>query len=294
LSYDLDAYTEEMIDGKVSEPWKQLHDETIDVLFEISKLDKYNIYIKPHPQYHGTYLKKLVDESQYYPNISIVPNSADARLLITQNDIIVGFQTTALFEAMIIGKKIVYTFWTESVNILKNRLLKFHEFDECISVSKSKLELKSLLLDPTSIIGGDNITESLLNHRINRFESILGKSDGRSSLRVLENLDNLYNKFKNLLSDEQNLLRKSVLNNNEQYIKKELLISKSNLIKLKIISILTLLPIIGKKIKPYINTCVQYEKLRLNELFQNNNTEIIGSTNFSVLFFFKGLILKKL
>ncbi|NQV78545.1 MAG: hypothetical protein HQ490_09355 [Lutibacter sp.] len=294
FSYDLDAYTEEMIDGKYSEPWKQLHDDTIDVLCEISKFDKYNIYIKPHPQYHGTYLNELTEKIESLPNVTILPTAIDARLLICQNDIIVGFQTTALFEAMLLGKKIIYTFWTENVNNLKDRLLKFHEFEDCLSISKSKQTLKSYLINPLTIIGGDNITESILNERINKFESILGISDGNSSKRVFEILNYAYQFYKTTINEKQVLLRNKLRNKNELYQKKEYLISIMNLLKLNIIRILILIPGIGKKLKPYVSICIRNEKLRLNELSKINSVEIIGPTNFSVFFFFQGLVLKKL
>ena len=48
--------------------------------------------------------------------------------LIVNSDLIIGFQTTALIEAQLTDKPIIYTGWTETEKKLRDELIPLHNF----------------------------------------------------------------------------------------------------------------------------------------------------------------------
>ncbi len=84
------------------------------------------------------------------------------------------------------------------------------------------------------------------------------------------------------------------MSSHQKFLKREIFISKINIFKLSIISGLYFIPMLGSKIRPYLKYIMKNEKSRLGELTIGLNKELVGATNFSILFFFRGLFLKKL
>lgn len=182
FSYDLGAYSP---DGVAAPTWKQLRTETEEVLIGLAQQGYYNVIVKPHPQQQGIpayrdHLRALAG-SQWDKTVQLVPGDSDARQLIVNANVVVGFQTTALFEALAAGKHVVYTFWSTPAHEFVADLLPFHEMEGALTVACSPSDLKRLLL---------SMSESKLDvqqpKRQSEVVKQLGPLDGHAAERCLK------------------------------------------------------------------------------------------------------------
>src|SRR5262249_6871458 len=128
LSYHLGAYHR---DEGVRPVWQTLHDETEAALHELAH-EGWRVRVKPHPQQPPPALR---------PRLELLPTTADTRELIPDADVGIGFQTTALFEAMLARKPVFYTAWDPEAVRLGPELIPFAEWDEAITVVRSAGDL---------------------------------------------------------------------------------------------------------------------------------------------------------
>ncbi|GAG59490.1 unnamed protein product, partial [marine sediment metagenome] len=186
LSYDKRAYMPESEElGHHQLSWTKLRDETEKALIDLIDLGEYQLIIKPHPQqdisgYH-LWLKSLTQSQR--KDIFLVPGQFDTRQLIINADVVVGFQTTAIFEAMIMNKNVIYTFWSDEVFMFENYLIPFHQYTDVINCAESPDELKQYVINDQ--ISKDNQS---LNKQRSIFEEHLGAIDGCCTQRVLDSL----------------------------------------------------------------------------------------------------------
>ncbi len=180
LSYDWDAYDEGRTLGVVHRPWVDLHAQTESVLRDVAATGKLRVLLKPHPQQSAEMLAGLRSRLGGVAGLSILDGGADTRELIVSADIVVGFQTTALAEAMAAGTRVVYTFWTDAVERVKRQLLPYHELDGCIEVVRSPQECRQALLRPSDA----GPSEAQMSERLAFAEQYLGPVDGRAAERT--------------------------------------------------------------------------------------------------------------
>ena len=125
FSFDDTAYLpRERIDSGVS--WKNLKRETLDALMAIAEdFPGYNFLVKTHPQQSDReYLRSNYKRS----NLRVIGGSTIGNELIQRSEMIIGFQTTALIEAMFLKRRVVYTAWDDNYRrLLLDDLLPFHE-----------------------------------------------------------------------------------------------------------------------------------------------------------------------
>jgi hypothetical protein len=185
-----------------------LHRETIQALLDLVAKGKYRLLIKEHPQ-QGTrissQLKQYIGaDDNLQKNVFILPIDCDTRQVIINADIVVGFQTTALYEAMLAGKIVIYTFWGSECESQKDKLLPFHTYpEEVLLCARSPGELKNLM--ETTSLNSSNIWQNPIRENI--LCEHLGPVDGQSSKRVLEtiqaflNIRSITNKNKHTLDN---------------------------------------------------------------------------------------------
>lgn len=179
LSYSLDAYAEtRSLDG-MHRPWETLHEETEQILLQLAREGRYTVLIKPHPQQDAVQLGALHERLAELPNVTVLPGNLDTRHLIMTSDVVVGFQTTAIAEAMIAGKRVVYTFWTAAAERAKPLLLPFHEMGDCIDVATSAADLDNRLRRPAP-----PVTDDVASRRARYCEPYMGSVDGHAARRV--------------------------------------------------------------------------------------------------------------
>ena len=187
LSYDVDITYE--IGREATHTWIQLRDETEASLLKLARHGCINVLIKPHPQQQElkNYEKKLKENAgeMWGNSVRYISEDLDARRLIASADIVVGFQTTALIEAMAARKKVVYTFWTQLTELVAADLLPFHRMNEAIWVARSPAELENILTTNNQC----SITEDGEMQRLQFVKEHLGAVDGSSAKRCISMIE---------------------------------------------------------------------------------------------------------
>jgi len=124
FSFDDAAYLpREAVDRGIS--WKGLKRQTLDVVELLAEAyPDHNFLVKAHPQQRD--LGEL--RARYSrDNLAVVGGAAIANELIQRSDLIIGFQTTALIEAMMLDRPVIYTAWDEYYReYLTDALLPLH------------------------------------------------------------------------------------------------------------------------------------------------------------------------
>ena len=173
LTYDDVAYlpTEDglIFDGT----WRDLRLETERILSEFS--DVYEIRVKQHPQ-------QVIGDTALNAAVVEVDRFADTRHLILDSDLVVGFQTTALYEAVVCGKPVVYPAWGSTFDVVKRTLCRFEEIPGMINWATSEDHFRGILgagLNGLSRSSKEGLEEALIH---------LGPIDGQASERTLKYL----------------------------------------------------------------------------------------------------------
>lgn len=192
FSYDTGAYSPE---GVLAPTWTQLRNETEEVLIDVAHRGIHNVLIKPHPQQQEIRVYKDRLKSMAGPmwgeSVQLIPSEFDTRQLIVNTQVIVGFQTTAMFEAMAAGGKVVYTFWSEAPIRFTNALIPFHEMEDVLCIARSPQELKNLLFADQDFI----VSDELVSRRLREAEKQLGPLDGRAAERCMRQIEECIAKY---------------------------------------------------------------------------------------------------
>jgi hypothetical protein len=188
FSYHVDAYHP---DEGAAPVWQILHEQTEA---ELSRLvdEGWKVLVKPHPQQPAPDLA---------PGLSLVPAAADTRRLIMEADVVVGFQTTALFEAMLAGRPVLYTGWDPEALRLGSSLIPFAEWDAGITVVRSAAALADAVRAATPP------DEAAMRFRREVVSTFLGPVDGGAARRTLDVISEVVARFERGRSPEETALR---------------------------------------------------------------------------------------
>ncbi|MFZ2113844.1 MAG: hypothetical protein WAU77_08950, partial [Solirubrobacteraceae bacterium] len=180
LSYALDAYHP----GERGDPcgWDALHLQTEGGLYELARRG-WRVIIKPHPQ------QPLDAQRQWRRNagelwgrrVFMVDPQADVRPLIVEADVTVGFQSTALLEAMLAGRPVLYTGWDQTAKALGGQLIPFDRWEPEITVIHKAEDL------PAAVVAarGAVCSADVLHSRRKIAERYLGPLDGLAAERTV-------------------------------------------------------------------------------------------------------------
>ena len=184
LTYDKNAYLP-IIDRSGLAPWTELRDQTEEVLLDLARAGTANVLLKGHPQPSEDQTVHLDDLARTRGVFRLDPR-ADVRRLIVSADVVVGFQTTALMEALAAGRPTVYTWWTEATRQYEPDLIPFHRERDALTVAESPRELgdaiRSHIAAPRSAPSGAG------TQLVERF---LGPIDGAAAQRCWSELQRL-------------------------------------------------------------------------------------------------------
>lgn len=228
FSYELDAYLP--LNGGTGVSWLKLREETEEVLMKLVKAGEYSLMVKPHPQQKTDDLKNLekrlkrLSEDKWLKKVFLLERSFDTRQLIVNSDIIIGFQTTALFEAMITGKEVIYTHWTPEAEKFEKELIPFYKYIDIIKVVKSPAELEKYVL----IYKKEDTTPEIMKNRLELFNEYLGPLDGKGAERTLRIIKKVCNDYPPL-TEEQLYLQETLKKNKTYYLRKEILLARLKL-----------------------------------------------------------------
>jgi hypothetical protein len=180
LSYAADAYHPE--DGRGAGVWGALHLQTEQGLHELAR-SGWRVLIKPHPQQPVESILQWRRRAGdlWGRRMFLVDPQADVRPLIVAADVIVGFQSTALLEAMLAGRPVIYTGWDENAVALGEELIPFQQWDGEITVVRRAGELP----EAVTAVRGEQCAPEVLRKRREIAERYLGPLDGLAAERTV-------------------------------------------------------------------------------------------------------------
>ena len=171
LSYEDIAYLPSDTGMPFDGSWRPLREATEQTLAAAARRG-WAVTAKRHPQQSASpeWLGDAVRRA---------PQSADTRDLIVDADVVVGFQTTALFEAAAAGRRVLYPAWGEVFDEVVDLLIPFHQLPGVATHLRSAGELDQALAGgaqaiPTPDPGGRDT-----------YEEHLGPVDGLACERVI-------------------------------------------------------------------------------------------------------------
>lgn len=181
FSYHLDHH--HPTEGQGIPVWKTLHQETEDQLWQLARRG-WRVLVKPHPQQpwqaERRRIRRQVGEL-LDDRVFLVDPLADARKLIAGSDVIVGFQSTALIEAMLARKPIVYTGWDEEAKSLSSQLIPFAEWPELIHV----VEDRDAMVGVVEAARGSSYSDEQAAAADEIVERYLGRIEGDAAKRTV-------------------------------------------------------------------------------------------------------------
>jgi len=188
FTYDPWAYTPDYMVERGEMHWEELRHQTHDVLFNFARQhSEIDVVIKAHPQQVDLHELQATIARSGTNNVYLATGSKISNHLIVNADCIIGFQTTALIEAMVTDKPIIYTFWGEARDRWANDLIPFHK-SRGLTVASSQSELLQVLessLNPTPIL------KEQREARHDFVNEYLSSIDGLAAKRTIDELDRL-------------------------------------------------------------------------------------------------------
>jgi len=180
LSYAVDAYHPG--EGQGGGAWSALHIETEQGLYELARRG-WRVLIKPHPQQPVESVRQWRRRAGdlWEKQVFLVNPEADVRRLIVAADVIVGFQSTALLEAMLAGRPVLYTGWDKEAMALGNELIPFQQWNEEITVVRRAGDLS----EAVAAARGEACPRDVQNRRHEIAERYLGPLDGLAAERTV-------------------------------------------------------------------------------------------------------------
>jgi hypothetical protein len=180
LSYAVGAYHPGGEQG--SDAWSALHLQTERGLYELARRG-WRVLIKPHPQQPLDPLREWRQRAGdlWGKRVFLVDPGADVRRLIVASDVVVGFQSTALLEAMLAGRPVLYTGWDETATALGGEILPFQQWEREIGVIRHAEDLP----DAVARARGQTCEREVLRSRREIVERHLGPLDGMAAERTI-------------------------------------------------------------------------------------------------------------
>jgi hypothetical protein len=149
LGYQLDAYVPGVGQGAGLTTWGPLRDETEAVLLEAARSGSCEVLVKCHPQQDHRVERARWERASgatWGRTVVMADVDADTRQLILDSDLVVGFQTTALYEAAAAGRSVIYAAWGTEYDRCRASLVPFEEAPAgCLRHATSATELRQLL-----------------------------------------------------------------------------------------------------------------------------------------------------
>lgn len=180
LSYAVGAYHPGGEQG--SGAWSALHLQTERGLYELARRG-WRVLVKPHPQQPLDSLREWRQRAGdlWGTRVFLVDPQADVRRLIVAADVVVGFQSTALLEAMLAGRPVLYTGWDETATALGEEILPFQQWEPEIGVIRHAEDLPEAVVSAR----GETFEGKVLSGRRELVEGYLGPLDGMAAERTL-------------------------------------------------------------------------------------------------------------
>lgn len=189
LSYDYNAYHP----GGDTLPnvWEKQHRETEEGLWELARRG-WRVLFKPHPQ------QAHRDDARWRAGagdllgkrVFLIPGLADTRELVVKSDVVVGFQTTTLFETMVARRPIVYAGWDAGGRAAEG-LIRYREWPDVLTV----VDCAEDFVDAVEAARGVEWDEARVEAARGPVEENIGIADGRAGERTLATMRRVAEEF---------------------------------------------------------------------------------------------------
>jgi hypothetical protein len=188
FSYAVDTYAPEADLGEGT--WTELREQTEEVLADLARCGAIRVVVKPHPQQSRRGERdrlRAVAGTAWENSFLLAGPETDTRQLVLDSDLAVGFQSTALYEAVAARRPVVYAAWGDAWERRVGQLIPFHAAPPgCLYHAKRPEALRALLqmeLQPPA-----------RSARV-WYEEGLGPIDGRATDRAVDVLIGVANRY---------------------------------------------------------------------------------------------------
>lgn len=187
LSYHVDHHHPS--EGQGIPVWATLHQQTEDELWKLAR-SGWRVLVKPHPQQPWQAERRRIRREVgdlLGRSVHLVDPMADARKLIVGCDVLVGFQSTAMIEAMLARKPVVYTGWDEESHGIASQLIPFADWDDIVHVVRDREQMLATIeaaRDSTYDAGQRARADAIV-------QQYLGRIDGDAAVRTVAVLRDL-------------------------------------------------------------------------------------------------------
>jgi hypothetical protein len=183
LTNELDAYVPGVGQGMGLHTWEPLRDATETALFDAVRQGSCTVLVKIHPQQnHRNESARIMRRAGdlWHHGVDVAPPDADTRELIVAADAVVGFQSTALYEAVAAARPVIYAAWGEEYERFRTGLIPFDQASPaCVHHATSSEELSAMLKSELPASGTACTAW---------YEEALGPVDGHATDRVTRRL----------------------------------------------------------------------------------------------------------
>jgi hypothetical protein len=187
FTYDPWAYTPEYMVERGEMHWDTLRADTHAAIYTFAERHpEVDVVIKAHPQQTDRPTLEAEWRKHRLPNVHLAFGATSSNHLIVNATVVVGFQSTALIEAMLTDKPILYTFWDEAVR-WANDLIPFHETAGVTTVHSPTELIEKLTL----AVGTGGITSEQQKNRNTFLAEYLPNVDGHAAERTLVRIQEL-------------------------------------------------------------------------------------------------------
>lgn len=164
--------------------WRDLRHDLHTSLISLAKnYPDISFVVKTHPQQADRMAVEDEFTTAGIGNIAVLHGPELARHLIVHADVVIGFQTTALIEAMLVGKRVIYTEWSSEVCANRRHLIPFHEA-KGIDIVHSRLEFDAVM-DSLLRQRAFSVSREELTARKPFVDIYIPNADGNVSCRVM-------------------------------------------------------------------------------------------------------------
>ncbi|MEP1034520.1 CDP-glycerol glycerophosphotransferase family protein [Ekhidna sp.] len=128
FTYFENAYITPELEKEKGLSWRELRSSTHSQIKKLAELyPTTHFIVKCHPQQLD--IDKIESFFAGVKNVIVLAGAESSNQLLINSSLVVGFQSTALIESIVLRKPTIYTFYTSDVKAFKEGILPFHEFD---------------------------------------------------------------------------------------------------------------------------------------------------------------------